>query len=640
MSLATFIFTLAAAHSPSLAVHVEGPELDPAFRFAWVPPELAFDHHGGSFEVLSLEQVLALDPITGVASGTVTLVLETLVPNIGALGVLFDQGLVVDGASSPGRDVRITSRRVMPYRETVLAFTPRLAAGERIEVVFTFAGTLVCAASGRPICGLGGDLQHFLWGSALVRIEDLDAAPFFVSPLRDTHLSVPAGLDVVATADRVADEVSGGSRRLHLRTPRASGTPGLALVTGRLGRYPVPGLSRPVTLYTVQGDEEWAAEIRTWAETIFPFMEAMAGAPPRADEVALVKLPPSYPFRGTAGHGVVLLHHLYGGWGPFYFEQTWAHEISHLWFGSAVEMADLGFSHLLTEGLATLAEHDYMASRSPEIDRDWFLTLAHRLSQLRVRYFRPVPPVAVRDPRVLPTNAHEAWVWRYMKTAVTLEHLRLGLGEEAFAAGLARFVRDCTGRNCTVTDFRGALEAATGADLERFFAQWVFGSTFPEVAISFDQARDGAGWRVQVAVAELEDIELPLELWLEHGDRSVTRARARFTPEAPTVEIQVERPVLRVLPNPRHDGIVWSRSAVDADATMDGEVDGFDLAHCAFFFGSDANVKAVQDPASGLLAFEHHEIDPRCDADGDGVVNDEDLAAILTRFGTVKEVVR
>jgi len=88
-----------------------------------------------------------------------------------------------------------------------------------------------------------------------------------------------------------------------------------------------------------------------------------------------------------------------------------------------------------------------------------------------------------------------------------------------------------------------------------------------------------------------------------------------------------------VRPNPRHDALVWSRSATEADVTFDRDVDGFDLVHCARHEGRHAVDPDQPDP--GIWDVDAA-FDPHCDLDGNAVIDASDLAVIQARFGTVR----
>jgi aminopeptidase N len=82
----------------------------------------------------------------------------------------------------------------------------------------------------------------------------------------------------------------------------------------------------------------------------------------------------------------------------------------------------------------------------------------------------------------------ELWLTEHVqhRGAVVLHLLRHELGDSLFWRGMRHYVEKHAGGSVTTEDFRSAMEEATGRDLSRFFAQWVYGSGFPILRISFE----------------------------------------------------------------------------------------------------------------------------------------------------------
>jgi len=88
--------------------------------------------------------------------------------------------------------------------------------------------------------------------------------------------------------------------------------------------------------------------------------------------------------------------------------------------------------------------------------------------------------------------------------------------------------------------------------------------------------------------------------------------------------------VRAVRPNPRHDSIVWSRSAQDGDVDFTMEVDGLDLIRCARLDGRSALTAPLSEASFGDVDIE---FDPRCDFDDDGSIGQADLDVVVASFG-------
>ncbi len=62
--------------------------------------------------------------------------------------------------------------------------------------------------------------------------------------------------------------------------------------------------------------------------------------------------------------------------------------------------------------------------------------------------------------------------------------LRLSVGDDAFRKGIARFYRDFKGKRASFADFQKTMEAASGRDFTRFFADWIGRPGAPVLAVA------------------------------------------------------------------------------------------------------------------------------------------------------------
>jgi hypothetical protein len=77
----------------------------------------------------------------------------------------------------------------------------------------------------------------------------------------------------------------------------------------------------------------------------------------------------------------------------------------------------------------------------------------------------------------------------YNKSAMVLHMLRRLVGDDAFFAALRRFYHESRFRKAGTGDVRRAFEAGTGRSLERFFEQWVLGSSIPTLTFRYEVGR-------------------------------------------------------------------------------------------------------------------------------------------------------
>jgi aminopeptidase N len=146
-----------------------------------------------------------------------------------------------------------------------------------------------------------------------------------------------------------------------------------------------------------------------------------------------------------------------------------AHELAHQWWGNMVTCRTWT-EFWLNEGVAT-----YMAAayREHRFGRDTYLkdiqSMKTRYEQVRAR----------GNDRALvfpnwdrPTADDRTLV--YQKGGYVLHELRELMGDAAFWAGIRRYTTEHFGMSVTTSDFRTAMERASGKDLGAFFDRWVY----------------------------------------------------------------------------------------------------------------------------------------------------------------------
>lgn len=156
---------------------------------------------------------------------------------------------------------------------------------------------------------------------------------------------------------------------------------------------------------------------------------------------------------------------------------VFTHELSHQWFAWVVPCADFS-DFWLNEGIAT-----FLVAAAKE--QRWGQTLYDREVRLwRVRSAKVHTdgrdmPISMSRPgaSVLPPLTESKLPSRgvtYSRGALALHRLRGEIGDEPFWAGLRRYVQERAGRGARSEDLRRAMEAASGVDLQGFFARWVY----------------------------------------------------------------------------------------------------------------------------------------------------------------------
>jgi hypothetical protein len=200
-----------------------------------------------------------------------------------------------------------------------------------------------------------------------------------------------------------------------------------------------------------------------------------------------------------------------------YPEFSQAHVIAHQWWGQAVGWKTY-HDQWLSEGFAQYFAALYVADHRGESAfhvvmrqmRKWGmeqtaqgpLFLGYRIGHVRDdgRAFRAVV---------------------YDKGAAVLHMLRQLIGDEAFFLGVRRFYADWRFEKAGTEDLRLAMEKESGRSLERFFERWVYGSTLPQLTLSYkEQDAAGGGRELMLKVEQSGELfDVPVVLLLQYSDK-------------------------------------------------------------------------------------------------------------------------
>jgi aminopeptidase N len=96
------------------------------------------------------------------------------------------------------------------------------------------------------------------------------------------------------------------------------------------------------------------------------------------------------------------------------------------------------------------------------------------------------------------------------------------VGDDAFLAGMRHFYTSSRFSKAGTEDLRRAMELASNRSLERFFDNWVYGSTLPDLRFSYRVETENDR---QVAVLRLEQrgeiFDVPVTVALQYTDHTV-----------------------------------------------------------------------------------------------------------------------
>ena len=196
---------------------------------------------------------------------------------------------------------------------------------------------------------------------------------------------------------------------------------------------------------------------------------------------------------------------------PWYHHELIAHELAHQWFGDFVTTVNWANSWL-NEGFATFMVAPTLgANGGPHAEQDYFVGEYAQFMGADRR--RRMPIAALGSNNIYP------------KGALALEMLRKYLGEERFWAGVHRYLVDHAYGNATTDDFRQAILAATGENLDWFMDQWFYQAGYPEFKVI--SAYDKTAQRLTLLVQQTQaDTSTPDSTGLRYSTPSVFRMPA------------------------------------------------------------------------------------------------------------------
>ena len=247
-------------------------------------------------------------------------------------------------------------------------------------------------------------------------------------------------------------------------------------------------------------------EIEAEIVDILSFYEETFGPLP-LDEITVATLPRAYA-QGLLGFLTIASSMIDGreAW-----ENTWrtpdrrtylAHELAHQWWGNLV-----GWRSYRDQWLSeALAHHSVMLYSSHRLDEEhrykagpiasWDRIL---LENVQGRTVESVGPVVLgqRLNSVQGVDAYDAIV--YVKGALIMGMLTKRFVEEgAFSTMLSHLVKAARNKPISTEEFLAALERMSGADLDTFAAQFIYGTGLPIIVYDYSVSPAGAGTKAAV----------------------------------------------------------------------------------------------------------------------------------------------
>jgi tetratricopeptide (TPR) repeat protein len=324
----------------------------------------------------------------------------------------------------------------------------------------------------------------------------------------DVTFHWPRGFDLVASGRRVdgGQEVDG-----TLWERRTLGVPGLGfsfevghfdIQTAQAGHVQVTFAFGSGSNLTSRGSKQEV--IRTVIDALTYFEEVFGPYP--LDDLTVSTAPRGFS-QGLLGFVTISDIYLSGDLGIWnrYFgvedrRLAIAHEVSHQWWGNLVGWTSYR-DQWISEAMAEYSASLYGKSRlkgvlsGVEYRAGWQEELTSPLAS--GRSIESLGPIVLggRLDSNLSDDAYRLIV--YKKGAVILNMLAGLVGEEKFPQALRQVVQASAGTTISTRDLLTILEQATGADLDGFAEQFIYGTGLPGVLYSYRWEKKGEGWVVK-----------------------------------------------------------------------------------------------------------------------------------------------
>lgn len=186
------------------------------------------------------------------------------------------------------------------------------------------------------------------------------------------------------------------------------------------------------------------------------------------------------------------------------------HELAHQWFGNAVTESTWDDAWL-SEGFATyftmlFIEHAY--------GREEFVQQLQSARKTTYAALAKDPGYKIVDDRSAEKGPVTSGL-TYQKGAWILHMLRKKIGDQAFNAGIRDYYQRFMNAHATTTDFRLAMERASGQNLQAFFQQWLYQGGY--IALKGSWKYDAANKLVKISLQQTQPEGYKFDFSIEVG---------------------------------------------------------------------------------------------------------------------------
>ena len=179
---------------------------------------------------------------------------------------------------------------------------------------------------------------------------------------------------------------------------------------------------------------------------------------------------------------------------PWYQYILIPHELAHQWFGDYVTTVNWA-NMWLNEGFAEFMPGQYWSDKLGEhAAQDYYLDEYQQYLQIESR--RSMPLASLGSNNIYP------------KGALVIQMLKDYLGPERFWASVHTFLSEHAHGVATSDDFRQAVLAATGENLDWFWNEWVYAAGHPKFVVTAKYDAPGARLTLTVRQTQLDSFKV------------------------------------------------------------------------------------------------------------------------------------
>jgi aminopeptidase N len=204
------------------------------------------------------------------------------------------------------------------------------------------------------------------------------------------------------------------------------------------------------------------------------------------------------------------------------WESTYAHELSHQWYGDLVTCRD--WHHIwLNEGFATYSEALWIEDYYGDAAFHSYVNSSLSNSNFNGSFVPPVYRYDINDPWSI-------FSWTvYIKGMWVLHMLRHVVGDSIFFQILHDYPNDpaFAFKTATTEQFRDFCETSSGMDLDWFFQQWIYENYYPVYAWGYSYYQQAGQDYLYLVIQQRQNLsgyqhlyKMPIDIILQYSDLS------------------------------------------------------------------------------------------------------------------------